>query len=106
MRLQLVEDGPMIGTGICHGLSRDGHAVDSVRDGVASELASEDDAYEVVLLDLGLLDSGIAATISGGLHSLVGFPSTGAASPGKNNEEQTESWTVLDPFRPSSAGAC
>jgi two-component system, OmpR family, response regulator QseB len=54
MRLLLVEDDLMIGTSVHHGLSQDGHAVDWVRDGVAAELAAENDVYDVVLLDLGL----------------------------------------------------
>lgn len=54
MRLLLVEDDPMIGTSVHHGLSQVGHAVDWVRDGVAAELAAENDVYDVVLLDLGL----------------------------------------------------
>ena len=54
MRLLLVEDDLMIGTSVHHGLRQDGHAVDWVRDGVAAELAAENDVYDVVLLDLGL----------------------------------------------------
>lgn len=54
MRLLLVEDDPMIGTSVHHGLSQVGHAVDWVHDGVAAELAAENDVYDVVLLDLGL----------------------------------------------------
>lgn len=54
MRLLLVEDDPMIGTSVHHGLSQVGHAVDWVRDGVAAELAAENDVYDAVLLDLGL----------------------------------------------------
>jgi two-component system response regulator QseB len=54
MRLLLVEDDPMIGNSVHRGLSHDGHAVDWVRDGVAAELAADNDVYDVVLLDLGL----------------------------------------------------
>ncbi len=54
MRLLLVEDDPMIGASVRRGLALEGNAVDWVRDGVAAEIAAEDDAYEVVLLDLGL----------------------------------------------------
>ena len=54
MRLLLVEDDAMIGASIRHGLNRVGHAVDWVRDGVAGELAADSDAYEVILLDIGL----------------------------------------------------
>jgi two-component system response regulator QseB len=54
MRLLLVEDDPMIGASVRHGLAQEGNAVDWVRDGVAAEIAAENDAYDVVLLDLGL----------------------------------------------------
>jgi len=54
MRLLLVEDDLMIGNSVHQGLTQDGHAVDWVRDGVAAELAAENDVYDAVLLDIGL----------------------------------------------------
>jgi len=54
MRVLLVEDDPMIGSSVQHGLRQDGHTVDWLRDaeGVAPALATT--PYEIVLLDLGL----------------------------------------------------
>lgn len=54
MRLLVVEDDPMIGTGIRTGLRQDGYSVDWVRDGRAAELATATTAYDAILLDLGL----------------------------------------------------
>ncbi len=54
MRLLLIEDDPMIGAGVQQALRQDGYAVDWVRDGVAAELAVQDNPYELLLLDLGL----------------------------------------------------
>ncbi|HRD35814.1 MAG TPA: response regulator transcription factor [Rhodocyclaceae bacterium] len=54
MRLLLVEDDPMIGASVQHGLRQDGHAVDWVRDGLAAEHALRDNPYTLMLLDLGL----------------------------------------------------
>lgn len=54
MRLLLVEDNELLGSGMCRGLARAGYAVDWVRSGrdVLAALAAYD--YECVLLDLGL----------------------------------------------------
>ncbi|HJV27195.1 MAG TPA: response regulator [Aromatoleum sp.] len=54
MRLLLIEDDPMIGAGVQQALRQDGYAVDWVRDGVAAELAVQDNPYDLLLLDLGL----------------------------------------------------
>lgn len=54
MRLLLVEDDPMIGKSIREGMRREGHAVDWVRDGWAAEQSLRSEAYDLVLLDLGL----------------------------------------------------
>jgi two-component system response regulator QseB len=54
MRLLLAEDDSMIGKSVQVGLKREGYAVDWVRDGVAAELALEEDVYELLLLDIGL----------------------------------------------------
>jgi two-component system response regulator QseB len=57
MRLLLVEDDAMLGESVRRGLRQQGHAVDWVRDGEASELALAG-AYDAVLLDLGLPGKG------------------------------------------------
>ena len=56
MRILLVEDDPMIGKTLQQALAQDGYAVDRVTDGEAAKaaLAAADDAYALVLLDLGL----------------------------------------------------
>src|ERR1035437_5657977 len=54
MRLLLVEDDPMIGESVRKGMQQDGFAVDWVQDGRAAELALGTNAYDTLLLDLGL----------------------------------------------------
>jgi len=54
MRLLLVEDDAMIGASVRTGLQQEGFAVDWVQDGRAAELALETNAYDTLLLDLGL----------------------------------------------------
>jgi two-component system, OmpR family, response regulator QseB len=56
MRILLVEDDPMIGKTLQQALTQDGYAVDRATDGEAGKaaLAGAQDAYAMVLLDLGL----------------------------------------------------
>jgi two-component system, OmpR family, response regulator QseB len=54
VRLLLVEDDAMIGESVRKGLHQDGFAVDWVQDGRAAEIALEANAYDTLLLDLGL----------------------------------------------------
>ena len=54
MRLLLVEDDPQLGDGLAVGLRQRGYVVDWVRDGVAADLALQNDDYAVLVLDLGL----------------------------------------------------
>jgi len=54
MRLLLTEDDPMIGSGLQHGLRKEGYTVDWVQDGKAAVLALETNPYALLLLDLGL----------------------------------------------------
>ena len=54
MRLLVVEDDPMIGASIRTGLRQEGYTVDWVRDGDAADLAATTNAYDAILLDLGL----------------------------------------------------
>ena len=53
-RVLLVEDDRMIGESVEAGLRQEGCAVDWTRDGIAAALALRADAYDIVLLDLGL----------------------------------------------------
>ncbi|MHB1591305.1 MAG: response regulator [Sulfuricella sp.] len=54
MRLLLVEDDPMIGSGLQQGLRQEGYTVDWVQDGSVAVLALETNPYALLLLDLGL----------------------------------------------------
>lgn len=54
MRLLVVEDDPMIGESIQHGLRKSGFAADWVRDGRSAELALGNGVYDLMILDLGL----------------------------------------------------
>ena len=56
MRVLLVEDDAMIGASVRAGLRQDGFAIDWVQDGRAADsaLAAGREAYDLVLLDLGL----------------------------------------------------
>jgi len=54
MRLLLVEDDPMIGRAMVHGLQQAGFAVDWVTDGSHGLTAVQSHVYDLVVLDLGL----------------------------------------------------
>lgn len=54
MRLLLVEDDSMIGESVRKALRQDGFTVDWVQDGYAAEIAAGSEAYDLLLLDLGL----------------------------------------------------
>lgn len=54
MRILLVEDDLMIGESVLDCLRAERYAVDWVKDGSAAELALRTDAYDLILLDLGL----------------------------------------------------
>ena len=54
MRVLLTEDDVMIGEAVQRGLRQLGFAVDWVRDGAAAAQALALEAYEALLLDLGL----------------------------------------------------
>ena len=54
MRLLLVEDDTMIGEAVLDLLRAEQYAVDWARDGDAADTALRTQAYDLVLLDLGL----------------------------------------------------
>lgn len=54
MRILLVEDDTLLGEGIRVGLRQDGYAVDWIKSGEAAEQALATDAFDLVVLDLGL----------------------------------------------------
>ncbi len=54
MRLLLVEDDELLGSGVQAGLSHEGFAVDWVKDGEAAEMFLSAEEYALMVLDLGL----------------------------------------------------
>ncbi|MFZ5933771.1 DNA-binding response regulator [Pseudomonas putida] len=54
MRLLLVEDDIALGEGICDGLRQAGYTLDWLRDGVSGLHALQHEAFDLVILDLGL----------------------------------------------------
>lgn len=54
MRILLAEDDPVIADGICRALRRGGCAVDHVADGMEADAALASQAYDLLILDLGL----------------------------------------------------
>jgi two-component system response regulator QseB len=54
MRLLLIEDDPMIGRAVQHGLAKAGFTVDWVTDGRSGESAAANGVYDLIVLDLGL----------------------------------------------------
>jgi two-component system response regulator QseB len=54
MRLLLVEDDPMIGRAVRHGLLQAGFVVDWVTDGQLGQAAISNEVYDGVILDIGL----------------------------------------------------
>ena len=74
MRFLLVEDDPMIGDTLRAALRMEGHAVDWVRDAAAAEATLASEAFDLVLLDLGLPQGD-------GLQVLRGLRARGNATP-------------------------
>ncbi len=54
MRLLLVEDDPMLGSGLQAGLRQAGYTVDWLQDGLGADQALSDEVFDLVVLDLGL----------------------------------------------------
>lgn len=54
MRILLVEDDAMLGEGLQRALTQSSHAVDWLRDGDSADAALRAQAFDMVLLDLGL----------------------------------------------------
>lgn len=54
MRILLVEDDPLIGDAICARLTRSGMTVDWLEDGASLDGNTELDAFDLMILDLGL----------------------------------------------------
>jgi two-component system OmpR family response regulator/two-component system response regulator QseB len=74
MRFLLVEDDRMIGDSLRAALRMEGHAVDWVRDAAAAESTLASEAFDLVLLDLGLPQGD-------GLQVLRGLRARGNATP-------------------------
>lgn len=54
MRILLVEDDELLGDGLRNGLVQYGYAVDWLKDGVSADQALKTEAFDLVVLDLGL----------------------------------------------------
>ncbi len=54
MRVLLVEDDPLLGSGVQTGLRQNGYAVDWVKDGMAALSALDAESYDLAVLDVGL----------------------------------------------------
>ncbi|NJD24275.1 MAG: response regulator transcription factor [Betaproteobacteria bacterium] len=54
MRILIAEDNPQLGEGLAVGLRQSGFAVDWVRDGQSADLALQTEAFDLLVLDLGL----------------------------------------------------
>src|SRR3990167_6039561 len=54
MRVLLVEDDELLGDGVRVGLNHYGHAVDWVKDGQMALRAIKNEAFDIIVLDLGL----------------------------------------------------
>src|SRR5436305_974397 len=56
MRILVVEDDPLLGTGLARILSRCGHAIDRATSGIQADQFLCGTLYELVVLDIGLPD--------------------------------------------------
>jgi DNA-binding response OmpR family regulator len=84
MRLLLVEDDRMIGESLRAALRLEGYAVDWVRDAAAAHTTLATERFELVLLDLGLPESGASGERTkpaGGLDVLRSLRSRQDATP-------------------------
>jgi two-component system response regulator QseB len=54
MRILVVEDDEMVGGGICKWLSKEGHTVDWLQDGLSAKQALLTEIFDIIVLDIGL----------------------------------------------------
>jgi len=54
MRVLVVEDDEMVGEGICKWLSKEGHTVDWLQDGLSAKQALQTEIFDIIVLDIGL----------------------------------------------------
>lgn len=54
MRILLVEDDELLGNGVYTGLCQEGYTVDWLKDGTTAEHALRSEAFDAIILDLGL----------------------------------------------------
>lgn len=54
MRILVVEDDEMVGEGICKWLTKEGHTVDWLQDGLAAKQALQTEIFDIIVLDIGL----------------------------------------------------
>lgn len=54
MRVLIVEDDEMVGSGTCKWLSKEGHTVDWLQDGLSAKQALQTEIFDIIVLDIGL----------------------------------------------------
>ncbi|MFN3233905.1 MAG: response regulator [Gammaproteobacteria bacterium] len=54
MRVLVVEDDEMVGSGITKWLSKEGHTVDWLQDGLSAKQALQTETFDIIVLDIGL----------------------------------------------------
>ena len=54
MRISLAEDDPVLADGLCRSLRSSGYAVDHAKTGTEADAAAAAEAYDLMILDLGL----------------------------------------------------
>lgn len=54
MRILVVEDDEMVGSGTCKWLTKEGHTVDWLQDGLAAKRALQTEIFDIIVLDIGL----------------------------------------------------
>lgn len=54
MRILVIEDDEMVGSGICKWLTKEGHTVDWLQDGLSAKQALQSEIFDIIVLDIGL----------------------------------------------------
>ena len=62
MRILIAEDDSILADGLSRSLRHNGYAVDAVRDGLAADSALAAQAFDLLILDLGLPPSCISSS--------------------------------------------
>ena len=54
MRILVIEDDEMVGSGICKWLTKEGYTVDWLQDGLSAKQALQTEIFDMIVLDIGL----------------------------------------------------